>query len=1012
MPEVPQRQRVFDDLKGLIKGEVLFDELSRVLYSTDASIFQVKPLGTVIPLDEADVQATVEYAAANQLALVPRGAGTGYAGESLGTGLIVDLSRSFRSILEVGQDFVRAQPGVVCDNLNLELAKVGRRLGPDPASGPQCTIGGMAATNASGARLLRHGYMRDHVLALRVVLDTGEAVAVGREPRWPPAGRRPGRKEDIVASAATLLERNEAVIRTRQPRTPFNRCGYLLQDVLHEDTLDLHRLLIGSEGTLAIHTELTLRTIPLPADRSVVLLGFERMESALRAVPRILPTHPSACDLLDQRLVTLARGRPTGVGAFIPAGVEALLLVEYESEDPRGARRAAADLASRHRAERLAPFFQSAVDRAEVDRFWEIREMALPSLFGLQGGRQPVSSVEDLGVPPEELPAFVHRLQELLQRHQTTASFLIHAGTGQVHTRPFLDLRQPDDVARLRALAEDIYTLTLDSGGTISSQHGTGLARTPWVEKLYGPLFGVFRDLKAIFDPRRMFNPGKIVGPDPMVPSWPVRSFGKSERPDLDAASMRPEGSPQELESATARSVATTAHPGEGEPAAAGSTHQLLWQPEEMRGECLKCNGCGSCRTEAPAERMCPIFRAEFAEAATPRAKANLLRSLLDSPGEAPALSSDEVRVVADLCVNCKMCALECPARVNVPKLMLEAKAANVAEHGMKLADWMIARTEGAVRLGSAFALLSNLALNSRSFRWILDKVLGISHKRRLPTFARRTFLARARKHGWTQSVRSSRPRVAYFVDIFADCNDPTIGLATVSVLHHLGIEVHVPPGQRGCGMAALANGDVESAREALEQNLRALAESAREGCPIVCSEPTAALMLSKDSLDLVDSPDARVVAENAIDLSSFLLGLYRQGRMRTDFQPLDLPLGHHVPCHVKALGRPAAGPALLSLIPGLRVDTIDVNCSGMAGTFGLKAENLDLSLKAGEPMLRRLASPRVLFGSTECSACRMQMEHATGKRTLHPVQYLAIAYGLMPELLDRLRQPVGDRVL
>jgi Fe-S oxidoreductase len=340
---------------------------------------------------------------------------------------------------------------------------------------------------------------------------------------------------------------------------------------------------------------------------------------------------------------------------------------------------------------------------------------------------------------------------------------------------------------------------------------------------------------------------------------------------------------------------------------------------------------------------------------------------------------------------------------------MLEAKAENVARHGLSRPDWVLSRTETFARLGSTFALLANAALASRTVRWLLEKFFGISRRRRLPVFAASSFLRRAERRGWTRPPRPGRPRVAYFVDLYANYNDPSIAEAVVAVLHHNGIEVYVPPEQRGCGMAPLAYGDVEAAREAVEHNLRILAELAREGYPILCSEPTAALMLRHDVLDLLDDPDAPLVAERVVELTAFLWDLYVHGRLRTDFRRLDLAVGHHVPCHLKALGRPAAGPELLALIPGLRVRTIDVSCSGMAGTFGLKAENYALSLEAGRPMLEELARPRVLFGSTECSTCRLQMEDGARKRTLHPAQYLALAYGLMPELYRQLEEPIPE---
>jgi FAD/FMN-containing dehydrogenase/Fe-S oxidoreductase len=976
--DLPQRERIRDDLKGLLKGELLFDDLSCVLYSTDASIFEVRPAGVVVPRDEEDVQALVRYAGEHQVPLVPRGAGTGLAGESLGDGLIVDFSKHFRSILDVSADTVRVQPGVVYRDLARELARIGRRFAPDPAN-VECTLGGMIATNASGARAFRHGFTRDHVLRLGVVFDNGDAADVGRQSRWPIADRRgvgllshaTGRLDDVVSSIVTLLEQHVETIKTCRPRTRFHRCGYLLHDVLDAESLDLARLLVGSEGTLALFTEATLRTIALPAGRAVVLLGFTRLDSALRATQLTSASGPVACDLIDHRLLRLARGSHGAIADLVPASVEAVLLVEYEADSPAEAARRAYDLANRlHRCERLAILAHVAADAPACERLWQVREAVLPSLYGLRGTIQPLAFVEDVGVPPELLPGYLHRVQEALQRHETTASYLIHAATGQVHMRPFIEWRGPEDAARLWALADEVYAIVLDLGGTISAQHGIGLARTPWVSRQAGPLFSVFRELKSIFDPRYLLNPGKIVGSPSATPTWPLRRRGH-------IAPGLPGGS-------------------EGPRQAGGYV-----------AECNRCNGCGECRTEAPDQRMCPIFRATHDESATPRAKANLMRHLLQPDGDPHLLSSDAVRAVADLCVNCKMCGLECPARVNVPKLMLQAKAANVAEHGLDRTDWAMARTESFARLGSAVAPLANTFLNNPLARWLLEKLFGLSRRRCLPAFAGRSFLRRATRRGWTRKPRSARPRVAYFVDIFANYNDPLLAESLVAVLHHNGIEVYVPPRQGGCGMAPLAYGDVETAREKVQHNLFVLSDLAREGYPILCSEPTAALMLRHDALDLLDDPDARLVAAQTVESTAFLWDLYQQGNLRTDFEPLPFAVGHHVPCHLKALGRPPVGPALLSLVPQMRVHTIDVSCSGMAGTYGLKADNYETSLAAGRPMLEQLRGPHVLFGSTECSTCRIQMEDAAEVRTLHPAQYLALAYGYLPELRQRLLQPL-----
>jgi Fe-S oxidoreductase len=345
-----------------------------------------------------------------------------------------------------------------------------------------------------------------------------------------------------------------------------------------------------------------------------------------------------------------------------------------------------------------------------------------------------------------------------------------------------------------------------------------------------------------------------------------------------------------------------------------------------------------------------------------------------------------------------------------VPKLMLEAKAANHAAHGLRRAAWFLARIDGWAAVGSRFAFTANTLLGRRSVRWLLEKVYGLARRRTLPRFAFRSFLARARRRGWTRRPTGG-PAVAYFVDTYANVFDPSVAEATVAVLRHNGVPVYVPARQRGSGAYALAHGDTDVARERLLHNVRRLADAARAGDTIVCSEPTAALFFRVDGPNLADDPDVKLVASRTVELTAYLWDMHQQGRLRTDFQPLGLSVGHHVPCHVKALGQGAWGSNLLSLIPGLTASKIDLSCSGMAGTFGLNAQNYPVSLEAGRPMLDELAQPRHTYGSSECSACRLQMQQGTGKRAIHPVQYLALAYGLMPSVADRLRRPFAGRV-
>ncbi len=978
-----------DDLRGEFRGRLHVDPPTRHLYATDASPFHLTPLAVAIPEDEDDLRTLVKYAYEHALPITPRGAGTGLSGESLTPGIVLDLSVSFRQTA-IGSDTARAGCGVVLADLNAELAKAGRRFAPNPLSAATCTVGGMIGTNASGPNVFAHGYTRGHTRGLRAVWDNGETATLTPTRQASGAEDTPQlRTIEIRSNAAALLSANRGLIDRCRPATPFHRGGYLLHEALTAaGGLDLVNLLVGTEGTLAIVTEATLGTVPLPGGVAVAVVGFLSLTEALRAGLTLRAAGGVvACDVFDQRLLALARPQPAG-GWPVPDGVAAVLVAEFEAESP-----AAAVTDCRSAIERVREAFAAAAlveptgTPGGVDRVQQFRRRVTTAAYTATAtAATPLSLVEDTAVPGEELLRYVSGVNELCRRAELPAVLHAHPLSGQVQVRPLVDRHRERDRAALWPLADQVYQLAAAVGGTISTRHGTGLTRTPWVGRQYGDLTPVFAELKRVFDPKGVLNPGKIVGPDPSRPAWPL-----------------------------------------WQPATAVSGPEekrlpLLMRSEaEREAEVAKCVGCGDCRVRTPPARMCPTFHATGREAATPRAKANLLR-LLTGPGREDVLTDDESRAIADLCVNCKMCRTECPAVADIPTLAAEAKAALHAANGLSRDEWVLARLPTFLRIAGIFSLTANLLLGTRPTRWAIEKLFGVSRKRTLPRVAVRSFLARARWGGI--SARGQAPpadtppsavKVAYFADTFTNHADPGIGEATVAVLRHHGIEVYVPPRQKASGVTALTQGDLDAARTLAAHNVRVLADLIRDGYVVLCSEPTAAVTLIQDYPRLLDEPDARLVAAQTQDLTAFLWGLYEAGWLRTDFpRPLATVVGHHVPCHVKALQREAGeppGPKLLRLIPGLVVTTIDKSCSGMAGTYGLKATAYDTSLRAGRPMLDELGRPEIRYGSTECGSCRMQMQEGARKRTLHPVQYLALAYGLLPHIERRLARPLGKLV-
>jgi FAD/FMN-containing dehydrogenase/Fe-S oxidoreductase len=984
----PERQRILEDLRGLVRGDVRCDDIFLQLFASDASIYEIKPLAVVRPRGTADVAATVRYAVERQLPIHARGAGTGLAGESLGRGIVIDFSRYMRGILAVDGGQVTVQPGVVHARLNAELKSSGRQFGPDPAMSSVTTMGSVIAIDAGGSHWLKHGSARRHVVQLQIVLADGSVLSVGREPLTPANLDPATRKGQLLAPLAALLKREAATIAAHQPKSLVNRCGYQLADALSAESLNLAGLISGSEGTLALITEATLSTSPLAKHRAVTLLFFERLESAARAVLEIAPLSPSACDLMDRRHLSLARESDRRYDKLIPPQTEAVLLVEFEGDRLSETRARAGQLLDRmRRRKRWAFDAAQAQDPDETELYWRLARKVVPTLFRLKGSTRPLPCVEDFAVPPVALADFLVQMQNVLKQHQVTASLFAHAGHGQLHLRPFLDLTDPADVARMSRLASSLYAEVLAVGGTISGEHGVGLSRTPFMRQQYGPLVDVFREVKRIFDPQDLFNPGKLFNDDKDLLTKNLRASaaplaGRVEPngaalPDDARAHVEPTLPPQAVKL------------------------QLRWTEEEIAAVARSCNGCGACRSQLPEVRMCPVFRMAPAEEAAPRAKANLMRAILTGQLDAKQALADDFKDIADLCVHCHMCRQECPASVDIPRLMTEAKATYVAANGLSLSRWALSVVDTLSAWGSALRPLANWAIANPRARWLLEQSIGIASGRKLPRFSPHTFMRLASRRRWTRPPRRSGQKVLYFVDTYVNYHDPQLGEALVAVLEHNGVAVFVHPGQRASGMALIAAGSLASARKLAARNLAVLAEAVRQGYRIVASEPSAALCLTREYPSLLDDDDARLVAENTSEACDFLWRLHENGKLQLDFRPVNITLGYHLPCHLKALGVGAPGENLLRLIPGLQIKRIECGCSGMAGAYGLSRENFRSSLRAGRDLINAMRSPRIQAGITECCACKMQMEQGTDKPTIHPIKALALAYDLLPEVAD-----------
>lgn len=987
-----QRERIQDDLRGLVRGDILCDPIHVQLHATDASVYEIRPLGVVRPRSTADVAACVKYAAEIHVPVHARGAGTGLAGAALGAGLVIDFSRYMRRVLRVDEESVRVQPGVVHERLNAQLRTRSRTLGVDPSTSSVTTVGGMIGIDAKGSRWLQYGSIREHVRGLQAVLADGSVVELGQEPIVASPGRYPDpRKRDLVARLAALLSRHADVISRHRPQGSVQPPGFRLDDVLSPTHVDLARMLPGSEGTLALVTEATLATQPLPRARGVALLLFESLERASHAILDILPHRPSACDLMDRRHVSLVRETEVDFDLLIPRETEAVLLVEFLGDDPIEVRGCLQSLIDEVRYEkRLAFGARQALDAVETDLYWRLASRAQPAFYRVKGPSRPVPVVDDMAVPPERLPDFLVRTQNVLKRHQVTASIFCHGGHGQFHLQPFLDLNQPDDVERMRRMAEDLYNEVLELGGCIGGEHACGLARTAFLPRQFGPLYPVMREVKRTFDPDNLLNPGKLIGDDPDLLTHNLRNGVQITASETPPETVR-EGEPQ-----LRRLVEL----------------QLDWAPERIAPAVDACNGCGLCRSQASELRMCPAFRFASTEEAAPRAKANLLRGVLSGKLELSALTSLEFKQIADLCIHCHMCRLECPAEVDIPAMMREAKGAYVAANGLYLHDWFMTRIDWVLAVASHFRSLANWAIGNRQMRWMIEKALGIAQGRKLPRLAPRSFLHRAAKRKWTRPPRRSGHKALLFVDLYANYCDPELAEATVAVLEHNGVDVYVHPDQKQAGMPALTAGSLEFARRLARHNVALLADAVRQGYEVVAIEPSAALCLVREYPQMLADEDAELVARSTSEVCTYLWRMHTRGKLQLDFKPVHASLGYHAPCHLKALRVGLPGLNLLGLVPGLRVLPVEAGCSGMGGTFGLQRKNYRSSLRAGWRLIARLRDPIVQAGTTECSACKIQMEQGTTKPTIHPIKLLALSYGLMPELSHALTAPCEELIV
>jgi len=941
-----------DDLQKHLTGDVRFDETTRHLYSTDASNYQIMPLGVVIPKTVEDVIAAHQIVAKYGAPILPRGGGSSLAGQTVGAAVVMDFSKYIRKVTSVNAEArrVRVQAGLALADLNKQLAPLGLMVGPDPASASRATIGGMIGNNSTGAHSILYGMTSDHVCALDVITSDGQRVSLHK-------GQDFSDRTDALGNAYRTVKRlladHAEQIAARYPKTWRTCAGYALNR-LDPAAIDLANLLVGSEGTLATTLEAELALVPRPTKTRLAVLHFKSLRASLDSTPVILETEPSSVELIDKLMLDRTRETPEFARrlTFIDGDPAAVLVVEYYGETDHELA-AKVERLKAHMSARHIPTWIVDADSAPMQAdVWAVRKAGLNLLMGIKGDYKPSHFIEDAAVTVDKVADYVDCVAQIVKDAGTTFAIYAHASAGCLHIKPLINLKSAEGLRQYRQIGEAVADLVVSFGGTTSGEHGEGLARGCFSEKVFGAeLVGAFRELKAAFDPQGLMNPGKMI----------------------DVAQMD--------DAALLRYTPTYATPH-----APTATRYTYLADGSFAQSVEQCNGSGECR-KTGSGAMCPSFMATRDEKDSTRGRANMLRLAMMGKLGPDGLASAQVHDVLDLCLSCKACKSECPSSVDLAKLKAETTAAHHDKHGIPLRSQMFGRIAALNGLGAVMPRFSNAVLSSAPSRAVFKR-MGIAPQRGLPLLAPEPFRRwyhRTHKH---DAQAATAREVVLFDDTFMDYNTPSIGMAAVGVLEAAGYRVRLVD-KRCCGRPAISKGMLDAAKAMAKHNIAILAPYARRGVPIIGCEPSCVSALIDDYKDFFPGPDTHAIARQTVTIDQFLCSLADTGSLALKFDGQPRNILFHTHCHQKALIGSASLYKMLTLIPNATVNEIQSGCCGVAGSFGYEAEHYELSLKIGEDRLLpavRAANAETIIAASGTS-CREQIEHGAGRKPLHPIE-------------------------
>lgn len=946
-----------------IQGEVRFDPLSRGQYSTDASIYQIEPIGVVIPKTKEDISTVIAIAREQGLPVLPRGAGTSQCGQTVGEAIVVDVSRHLNRVLalEESNRRVTVEPGIVLDHLNVALKAKGLFFPVDVSPANRATIGGMTGNNSCGSRSILYGNMVHNVHAIEAVLADGTAMRFGPTPGNLAGLDWPARGVDLIQRLRDLGSREAGEIATRFPKLLRRVGGYNIDQVVPGAEQNLAKLLVGSEGTLAFSTAITLDLQPIPKHKVLGICHFPRFYDAMAATQHVVKLGPAAVELVDRTMIELARDiplfRPT-VERFVRGEPDAILLVEFAGDDLDAVRRGLARLVELIGDLGFPGAVIEATDPAFQKAVWEVRAAGLNIMMSMKGEGKPISFVEDCAVPLEDLAEYTRRLDSVFKKHGTSGTWYAHASVGCLHVRPILNLKLDADARKMRAIAEEAFAMVREYKGSHSGEHGDGLVRSEFHEAMFGSrMVRAFETVKDAFDPDAVFNPGKIV---------------RSSKMDDRSLFRYPPGYAH-------RPLETV----------------FDWSAWGGFGSAVEmCNNNGTCR-KTDAGVMCPSYRATGDEKHVTRGRANALRLAISGQLGPDALISAAMKETMDLCVGCKGCKRECPTGVDMAKMKIEVEAQVRGKEGPSLRERLIAYMPRYAPFVSKIGGLAAWRDAWPGLAKISEALTGFSAKRSLPKWSAKPFLA-----GEVVARPGNRP-VVLFVDSFNTWFEPENARAAVAVLEAANYDVTIAKSPEAgarplcCGRTFLTTGMIAEAKEEATRLIEALAPHARRGVAIVGLEPSCLYALRDEIPSLLRSEDARVVAERAVMFEEFLASERRAGRLNLalrDLGPRRALLHGH--CHQKAFAGMGAVESALRLVPGLAVETVETSCCGMAGSFGYEAEHFEISMTMAEAALLpavRQASPDDLIVA-DGTSCRHQIADGSGRGARHVARVLADA--------------------